>query len=139
MYTGVGHWWACMCVYVQGCVFVFAHACVDGCGVWFCSVYTAAHINCAYCFCVCICVNEMYIHTQVCESLCVCGSIHSNTSFHSVSILSFGTCLSMEVYDDWVCVCFLHKSITCVNPCECTRHACVFRVMCVCIRRCILM
>ena len=66
MYTGVRHRWACMCVYVQGCVFVFAHARVDGCGV-----YTDAHINCAYCFCVWICVNEMYIHTQVCMSLCV--------------------------------------------------------------------
>lgn len=60
-----------MCVYVQGCVCVFAHARVDGCDVWFCSVYTDARIICVYCFCVCICVNEMYILTQVCMSLCV--------------------------------------------------------------------
>lgn len=51
-------------MYVLGCVFVFAHARVDGCGVWFCSVYTDAHIICVYCYRVCICVNEMYIHTQ---------------------------------------------------------------------------
>ena len=60
-----------MCVYVLGCVFVFAHARVDGCGMWFCSVYTDAHIICVYCYRVRTCVNEMYIHTHVCMSLCM--------------------------------------------------------------------
>ena len=130
------HWYVTLVsLYVCVCARVCVCVCTCTCGWLWCVVlfciYWCSYNLCLLLPCMHMCQWNVYTHPRLYESLYVCGSIHSNTSFHSVSILSLGTCLSMEMYDDWGCVCFLHKSVTCVNPCECTRHACRFWVRCI--------
>lgn len=73
----------------------------------------------------------MYMHPQVCVNALLYTDSHNESALHP------GTCLSMEGYDDWVCVnwlLFVHICVFCINTClliyvnphECRRCACVF-------------
>lgn len=80
---------------------------------------------------MCICVNgNAAPYPGLYGSTLLFGRAFIPVPNYECEYTESGTCLSMEVYDDWVCVYLLHKFITCVNPCVYETCTCVLGKVC---------